>query len=633
MRIIASVILVFLSACGQNGTSSANDPADSRMFRGGPEHLGTAVSPGPGAFGGVAWRFATGGPVRSTPALVDGILYVGGTDGRMYAISADLGTLEWAFDVGSSVVSSPAVAAGHVVFIDRSNVIHALDRNTGEEEWRRETGPDLPLPWGWEGWDYIGPSATVIADPRSADAELVIIGSGAGGVYALDAGTGSERWRFEVGARVRSTPAVSDGTVYIGASDGVLYALDLGTGQEKWRFETSGVSMNAADFGFDRTQIYSSPTVAGGYVYFGSRDASLYALDAASGTMAWHREDGSAWVIGSPAFQNDRLFVGRSSSGAFRARDAATGDELWVQSTGAWILGSPMVSGDVVYIGNRDGWVFAFAAEDGRELWKYRTTGSVFSSPVVHGDRLYVGSDDGFVYAFRGGAIKPRTAVFWDDSLMAFSAWGGSESHRPVADYFSDRGYEALDAGALEDFLATRIRDQIPSVVVFAMDAVPAGVAGAASDTTLLRRYLDAGGKVVWLGFPPLLVARDAGGSFQGIDRSRPGSLLGVDMGPWNDDVYGATPTDEGRAWGLDRWMLSSPTATAESVDVILAVDEMGVPAAWVKEYGGPPGTGFVTVQPNTRPERLEAIRRVAEYGILTRASSADSQESRNDES
>ncbi|MCH8349839.1 MAG: PQQ-binding-like beta-propeller repeat protein, partial [Chloroflexi bacterium] len=40
-----------------------------------------------------------------------------------------------------------------------------------------------------------------------------------------DAATGQEKWRFETGDRVSSSPAVVDGVVYFGSDDGHLYAV------------------------------------------------------------------------------------------------------------------------------------------------------------------------------------------------------------------------------------------------------------------------------------------------------------------------------------------------------------------------------------------------------------------------
>ena len=59
-------------------------------------------------------------------------------------------------------------------------------------------------------------------------------------LYALDAQSGQERWKFETGASIGFSPAVSDGVVYFGNDAGRLYALDVRSGQERWKFRTGG---------------------------------------------------------------------------------------------------------------------------------------------------------------------------------------------------------------------------------------------------------------------------------------------------------------------------------------------------------------------------------------------------------
>jgi hypothetical protein len=63
-------------------------------------------------------------------------------------------------------------------------------------------------------------------------------------------------------------------------------------------------------------------------------------------------------------------------------------------------------------------------------------------------------------------------------------------------------------------------------------------------------------------------------------------------------------------------WLGSSPVDTAD-VSTVLALDEFGRASAWVQDYGGPPGTGFVRVW--GRPEAMDdlsGLRAVAEYGL-----------------
>jgi outer membrane protein assembly factor BamB len=52
----------------------------------------------------------------SSPAVANGVVYVGSEDGNMYALNAATGAKEWSYTTGNSVISSPAVANG-VVYV------------------------------------------------------------------------------------------------------------------------------------------------------------------------------------------------------------------------------------------------------------------------------------------------------------------------------------------------------------------------------------------------------------------------------------------------------------------------------------------------------------------------------------
>jgi outer membrane protein assembly factor BamB len=63
-----------------------------------------------------------------------------------------------------------------------------------------------------------------VVTPPAATDEAVYVGSRDGYVYALDAGTGEQLWRFWTGGEDGSPPVVADSTVYV-VSEGTLYAL------------------------------------------------------------------------------------------------------------------------------------------------------------------------------------------------------------------------------------------------------------------------------------------------------------------------------------------------------------------------------------------------------------------------
>ena len=102
------------------------------------------------------------------------------------------------------------------------------------------------------------------------------------------------------------------------------------------------------------------------------------------------------------------------------------------------------------------------------------------------------------------------------------------------------------------------------------------------------------------------------------MDRAWPTALLGVDHSSLNFDCYGAAATETGHAWGVPPSWVSWLSIDASDGIEVLAEDENGRAAAWVKSYGGPPGTGFVSLTiREPRIDDLPAIRAVAEYGIV----------------
>jgi outer membrane protein assembly factor BamB len=578
------------------------------MFRGDARHSGVFETTGVEARPGVLWRFNTRGAVRSSPVVSEGRVYVGSTDGGLYALDAETGTLEWQADVGSPVSSSAAVAGGLVLFTSRDGVLHARDADTGAPRWRVASGPEAPWEWGYEGWDvYV--ASPVIHEDR------VLMGGIDGVVYALDLTTGAELWRFTTGGRIRSTPAVADGSVFVGSSDGAVYALDLADGSQRWRHETDGFAMVSADMGVDRKSIIASPLVAEESVYVGSRDGYMYALDQATGRRRWQVSHEGSWAISSPAEAPGALIAGTSDGSFVHRVDAATGEEVWRFQGAGYTWSSPALAGETVYIGDGAGYLWALDAASGLERWSFPVGSGVYSSPWVEDGVVFFGADDGVVYALGGGAPPVYRAVFWDEALVpaAFAP------HLEPRVFFEMRGYEVVDSDALAGFLEARISDGARSVVVFALDRLPETVAAEAADSVLFRRYLDAGGKALWMGLPPQSLARNDQGQVY-FEREGPQRLLGVDYTEANFDYYGAAPTALGRTWGLEGGWVGNQAVSPDQDILVLGLDENGRAAAWVKTYGGPEGTGFVGMGlQEVTPASLSAAYSAAEYGLEAR--------------
>ena len=187
-----------------------------------------------------------------------------------------------------------------------------------------------------------------------------------------------------------------------------------------------------------------------------------------------------------------------------------------------------------------------------------------------------------------------------------------------------NEGYQHLTRRHVADFLQKRIADKTPSVVVFASDMIPIALAEETQPQgTLIRRYLDAGGKIVWPGNVPLVLRFDPT-TFEipqltpkDLERSK--RVLGVDENNVFEADAMTRATRLGRRWGLPTgwWLTTGPIAAPPGSVDVLATDEHGHAAAWVKRYGGPEGTGFVRFWGRERrlPDPRVALA-LAEYGL-----------------
>ena len=77
-----------------------------------------------------------------TPVIHNGVIFAGSSDGNIYAIDSNTGSLIWTFDTSSSplglsnyMAASPVIADGIVYAISGDGVIYAIDEITGEEKW------------------------------------------------------------------------------------------------------------------------------------------------------------------------------------------------------------------------------------------------------------------------------------------------------------------------------------------------------------------------------------------------------------------------------------------------------------------------------------------------------------------
>jgi outer membrane protein assembly factor BamB len=333
------------------GGADASSPAvgaDGTVYIGSSDGRLYAVNPD----GGLRWSYATGGDLYAAPAVAaDGTVYIGSSDGRLYAVSPD-GSLKWRYRIGPIFSASPAIAADGTVYIGSYKGLYALR-------------PDGRLKWRYQA-DHITASPAVAADGT------VYTGSSDGSLYALGP-DGRLKWRYQAETALTTPPAVgADGTVYVGTDEDWFYAVRP-DGRLKWQFSTEGASA-------------SSPAVIGSdgtvYVAFSYGPyAGVLAAIRPNGRLSWHYGIGSA-LLGAPT----------------------------VGADGTVYLGSSALA----FSGEEDGQLNAIGP-DGKLKWQYSSGGAgtmSASSPALLADgTVYIGSSDGLY------------AIYSDSAGLAASPW------------------------------------------------------------------------------------------------------------------------------------------------------------------------------------------------------------------
>jgi len=325
------------------------------------------------------WQFSTGSAITGSPAIgVEGIIYVGSTDGNLYAISP-AGAQLLAYQTGGLIdTCSPAITPdGTAVYVGSfDGSLRAFDA-AGNLNWSFTTG------------------ATVANSPAIASDGTIYVKADSGYLFSI-LRTGVENWRFQTPGSTYASPVIApDGTIYIGSGNSRFFAVNP-NGTQKWQFTADG-------------DIYTAAAIdAAGNVYFGTLTGRLYSLTSA-GALRWSYMPGGP-MSSSPALSADGGTVYFGAYDHFlHAVNTADGTARWTYDLGDEVrASSPLVASDgSIYIGCYDGRLHAVNA-DGTLKRTYATGNWIRSCPVIVGNTLYVGSNDNKLYAVPAG-VAPAT--------------------------------------------------------------------------------------------------------------------------------------------------------------------------------------------------------------------------------
>ncbi len=198
------------------------------------------------ADGALRWQFATRGAIHAAPLVVGDTVYVGSLDQNLYALNARTGALRWHFAADDGIESTPAVQSQRLFVGANDSRLYCLHPTSGRELWRFSTGD------------------AIYAQPLLAD-KMLYVASASQSLYAISPATGDLLWRYDVGGFLTTTPARDRGTLYLVASgDPRLHALDAATGRQLWTLDTGDWPV-------------TEPVLANGQICLGEKDGTIVA--------------------------------------------------------------------------------------------------------------------------------------------------------------------------------------------------------------------------------------------------------------------------------------------------------------------------------------------------------------------
>ena len=260
---------------------------------------------------------------RTPTPVIDskGMLYVGSTDGGLYAIRTKAGAIAWRHDAKTRIYASVTLRGDDLIAGGYDGSVFLLNRRNRRERFRVKLGGPVV-------------SAPVVAGDR------IIVGARDYFLYGLDAANGTTRWRTSYWfSWIESTPRFFDNTLYVGGSDfRRISAIAPRDGRILWSTDVRGLS-------------WGSPVVTNTHVYAGTagqtiegtvieHTGSLVALSRSSGAVEWRQPTEPLARAAFNGFPGSLAITGNTLIGA-RADGTLTAVPLIPASAQAQSAGNP----------------------------------------------------------------------------------------------------------------------------------------------------------------------------------------------------------------------------------------------------------------------------------------------------
>lgn len=349
------------------------------------------------------WDYSVGHKARDRaskliPVLAGGRIFAASADGTVVAMQPENGKVIWekrvqdfypedargaAFAKKSDAITGGVGAGKDIILVGTfAGDVIAMNQSDGSLAWRSRA------------------TSEILAPPQG-HGDLVVAQTADGKVSAYNALDGTRLWVYSsnipsLTLRGTSTPIVTDSYVFAAFASGRVVAIDRDKGIAKID-QRVAVSEGKSDL--ERLiDIDGDMAIDNGGLYVASYQGNVMAVDIESGSVLWSKAASSTAGVAA-GFNNVYL---AAFDGTLTAFDERTGRKIWdTEALKNRQLTTPATISSYVAVGDFDGYIHLLAQSDGRFVGRVRVEDGPLTAPfVVSNTRLYVQTRGGDLYAY-----------------------------------------------------------------------------------------------------------------------------------------------------------------------------------------------------------------------------------------
>lgn len=304
-------------------------------------------------------------------------------------------TTDWKNDLAEGY-ASPVISSNRVFTVEtrdkEQEIARAFDRTTGEQRWEKAWNGAMKVPF------FAAKNGSWVRSTPATDGKTLFIGGMRDVLVALDADTGTEKWRVDYPQRdgtplpafgLVSSPLIDGNHLYIQAGAAIL-KVDKLTGKTVW----SALKDERAMYG----SAFSSTTIAtihGKRQLVAQSRAILAGIDTASGAPLWQTPVKAFRTMNilTPTVVGDQIFTASYGGGAFlfdigKDSESFTITEKWNDPKTEGYMATPVIHNGHAYLHGRDKKFHCIDLADGTLKWSTDEKFGDYWSTVINSDTI-----------------------------------------------------------------------------------------------------------------------------------------------------------------------------------------------------------------------------------------------------